>query len=191
MDLSPISRVISGAMAHAGTLVSEMTGCPIEMSVPKVLLVKPEELPDISDSPERPVVAAYVGFTGEFKGHALFMLDVGAADRIIDTVLGEAKKEQEMVASVLSEMGNIACCAVANSLADQAGVSIVPQPPAVVQDMNGALLESVATVLVGLADEVLVARTSLYVFGQEEHGYLLYIPERSCFERLVSFLEVH
>jgi chemotaxis protein CheC len=62
----------------------------------------------------------------------------------------------ELPASALAEAGNVSCSAFMNLLGDATGLRLEVSPPAVVQDMRGAIVDAIVADIALLGDEALV-----------------------------------
>ena len=94
----------------------------------------------------------------------------------------------EMEESVMGEIGNIMGSFFLTALADAAGLSLIPSPPAVMMDMAGAILDvALANILEG-SDDALVVETK---FGTEDRiidGTLLIMPSPELLSLLLGHL---
>ncbi len=65
----------------------------------------------------------------------------------------------EMPASALAEAGNVSCSAFMNVLGDATGLCLEVTPPAVVEDMRGAIVDAIVADVALLGDEALLIGT--------------------------------
>lgn len=106
------------------------------------------------------VIAIYLMFSGNASGQILLSFDPQTAYELVDMALGleasTTKSLGEMERSVLGEMGNIVGAFFLNSVADCAGLRLMPSPPAVMEDTAGTLVGS-------LLAEAFKGRDSIFV----------------------------
>ena len=83
--------------------------------------------------------------------------------QVAGLMLGEVPEDvvisDELAASALAEAGNVSCGAFMNALGDATALRLEVTPPAVVEDMRGAIVDSVVAEIALLGDEALVIGT--------------------------------
>ena len=126
------------------------------------------------------VVGVYLLFSGNANGHILLTFQPDTAYELVDMAMnatpGISNSLGEVERSVLGEMGNIVGSFFLNGVADCVGLRMIPSPPAVVEDMAGALIGSV------LAEAFLEAESWFVIkvlFGSESkaiEGRFMVLP---------------
>lgn len=133
------SRAISG--------LSEMVNQEMTVTAFSLEEVSLENATSLIGQADDLVVGIYLLFTGNATGHLMLAFQpeiaFGLVDMAMDLPSGSTQDLGEMERSVLGEMGNIVGSFFLNAVADGAGISLIPSPPAVVMDMAGAIIGSV------------------------------------------------
>lgn len=143
-----------------------------------------DQLPTLLGDAATPVCASFFQIHGEIPGFLLLVMPVHEVTALLEPLVG-TEYEDDMADSAFGEIGNIVGSAFLNSIADHYRISAAPTPPQVIRDMIGALMGSLAAVLVsGGKLEVPVVRT---LFTQNEgvvSTFLLWLPESFSLDEL-------
>jgi chemotaxis protein CheC len=161
--LPHLRRFVVPAVDAAANTLTQMTGIEISVASCSVNLVRLAELPASAGNPEEIAIGIYLGMHGDGQGHILLLMDGSVAQQVAGLMLGEAPEdvsiEDELAASALAEAGNVSCGAFMNALGDATAVRLELTPPAVVEDMRGAIVDAVVAEIALLGDEALVIGT--------------------------------
>jgi chemotaxis protein CheC len=126
------------------------------------------------------VVGVYLLFTGNTSGHILLAFQPSTAFELVDMAMGipagTTQSLGEMERSVLGEMGNIVGTFFLNGVADCVGLRLMPSPPAVVEYMAGALIDSVLAEAFDQNESLFVIKLLFSCTGQEIEGRFLVLP---------------
>lgn len=145
------------------------------------------ELPVLWGPEDTPVAGVVLEVSGDLEGFLLLIVAMEECQRFLQSLIGSTPcdDDEELAESALGELGNVVCSAFLNELADAYAMHIKPSPPAVVRDMVGALLGTLAAALaLEQRSELPVVRAHLGGNGQGSNAYLLWIPGRGDLERL-------
>ncbi len=145
------------------------------------------ELPVLWGPEDTPVAAVVLDVSGDLEGFLVLTIPLDECEQILQPLIGEATfdADEELAESALGELGNVVGSAFLNDLADRFAMHVKPSPPAVVRDMIGALLATLAAALaMDKRSELPVVRAHLAGNGQIGNAYLLWIPGRSDLQRL-------
>jgi chemotaxis protein CheC len=192
--LARLRPLVVSALERAGTSLSEMAGVQIEVTSSSLELVPLAMLPSAAGSAETVAVGVYVAMTGEGQGHVLLLMDEPVAQNLAGALLFEDPAgiciTDELPASALAEAGNVSCSAFMNLLGDATHLLLEVTPPAVVQDMRGAIVDAIVADVALLGDEALVigTRFDLVADGQSQalDVRFLVIPSPQTLETLLS-----
>jgi chemotaxis protein CheC len=130
--------------------------------------------------PEDMVIGVYLLFTGNANGQILLAFSPSTAFELVDLAMGTNPGTTsvlgEMERSVLGEMGNIVGTFFLNGVADCVGLRLMPSPPAVVEDMAGALVGSVLAEAFDVSDSLFVIKLLFTTDMKEIEGRFLILP---------------
>jgi len=76
----------------------------------------------------------------------------------------------------LRDVGNAMATFFLNAVADSAGVTLHPSPPAVMMDMAGAVLDIALSQIMEHSDDTFIVRSSFRASNQEVDGDFLVLP---------------
>jgi len=126
------------------------------------------------------VIAIYLMFSGNASGQILLSFDPQTAYDLVDMALGlepcTTKSLGEMERSVLGEMGNIVGAFFLNSVADCAGLRLMPSPPAVMEDTAGTLVGSLLAEAFKGRDSIFVIKLKFKSSAKVIEGNFLVLP---------------
>jgi chemotaxis protein CheC len=187
---------VVSALERAGTALSDMAGIQIQVTSSSLDLVPLAQVPSAVGSPDAVAVGIYVAMTGDGVGHILLLMDESVAQQLAGALLFEDASSvcitDELPASALAEAGNVSCSAFMNLLGDATGLRLEATPPAVVQDMRGAIVDAIVAEVALLGDEALVIGTH-FTLPSVDSGKdrtldtrFLVIPSPETLEQLLS-----
>jgi chemotaxis protein CheC len=162
-------------MARADRVLGEMTGILFRTTSLSIHLLGLEDVPEVAGDSTRAMLAVYTRLSGARPGHACFLFEPQTAEHLADQMVGPGQP-QKLRESALCELCNVAGSALLNSVSDALGLSVVPGPPLTVQDMSGAVLQSVAAAL-ATQSRVTVVQAVMDVGGECGPAYFLLLPE--------------
>ncbi|GAC1313515.1 MAG: chemotaxis protein CheC [Chloroflexota bacterium] len=193
--LAHLSPIVSQALQRAALAMTEMTGVRFNVSSTSLGLACVTQVPEIAGGADLVALGVYFAFHGEGQGHLLLLMDEDGGREVAGLLLGEdpatINVSEELPASALAESGNVSCSAFLNALGDTLGLRLGITPPAVVQDMRGAILDALAADIASAAEEALVISTR-FTMGDADatthslDARLLVVPTP---ETLEAFLE--
>lgn len=183
-----MTAVMARALSNSAKALSQFLGNrslqPTEFALSHHRLA---ELPVLWGREDTPVAAVVLDVSGDLDGFLLLIVSLDECQRFLSPLIGDVTfdTDEQLAESALGELGNVVGSAFLNDLADQFSMNVKPSPPAVVRDMIGALL---ATLAAALAEEqrleLPVVRAQLAGNGRQTSAYLLWLPGRSDLERL-------
>jgi chemotaxis protein CheC len=188
MQLDALRELANIGSGTAATALSQMIGCPIDISVPSARVLPLDEAVDAVGPADEEVTGVVLPVFGSLDAIVLLIFSIESA-RTLCGLLG-VDADDEMAASALGEIGNIVGCAYIGAFAAMTGLHLEPMPPEAATDMLGAIVSSV---LVGAAldtDMALVLDTDLTVEGAAcSFGFML-VPTADGVDELLSCLGV-
>lgn len=175
---------------NAATALSQMVGRTIGMSVPKVMVVPIEEVPDLVGGGDEIVAGIYLEVFGDLPSkilvtfpHKNLML---LTDLLLGNTIGNKALMNEMKLSALKELGTILSGAYLNALAKFLDLRMIPSVPALAIDVMTAILE---TILVELSQETqyaLMLQTEIMETETKITGTFFLIPEPGTLDGIVK-----
>jgi chemotaxis protein CheC len=129
------------------------------------------------------VIGIYLLFSGNTSGQILLAFTPQTAFDLVDMAMGvepgSTNSLGEMERSVLGEMGNIVGTFFLNGVADCVGLRLMPSPPAVVEDMAGAVIGSVLAEAFDENESLFVIKLLFSSVSKEIEGRFLVLPSFS------------
>jgi len=152
-------------LENAAHGLSAFVGHEIKLTRPKVTMMPVAEVPSIMGGPETLAVGIYMAVDGDMDGHIILLLRRDDAAELVDLLLdqppGTTTDLGPLERSALAEVGNLTGALFLNSVASLCGLTARPSPPAVMEDMVGAILD-VVVVAVGAISEYSVAIETVF-----------------------------
>jgi chemotaxis protein CheC len=175
---------------NAATALSQMVGRTIGMSVPKVMIVPVEEVPELVGGAEEIVAGIYLEVFGDLPSKILVTFPhknlVMLTDMLLGNNLGSQTLMNEMKLSALKELGTILSGAYLNALAKFLDLRMIPSVPALAIDVMTAILE---TILVEISQETqyaLMLQTDIIETETKITGTFFLIPEPGTLDTIVK-----
>lgn len=197
-----VASTFSRAMQRAGAALGSMSGNVIDVKTPVLRRCTAAAVLDMAGGPEAVVVAVYVGIKGSLQGHALLLFSPIDAHRLAQILLASVLGPGELPAraagdpfdfdalelSAVQEAGNVTISAFLNELGMHLHEPVQPNPPQIVIEMAGAILDGVLLDLMSEVDQVLAARTTFSEGGRAIDGTLLVLPRPNSLPVLLDAL---
>ncbi len=164
MQLDALRELANIASGTAATSLSQMLGREIDLSVPRALALPLADAVDAAGDPSEIDNGVALGVEGDIEGLVLLLMPPqdGAA---LCALLG-VEADSEFGESALCEIGNILGSSYLIALGAMTGLSLMPQPPNMVVDMLGAVVQTVLAQTAGHGDTALVLDSVLEVAGE-------------------------
>jgi chemotaxis protein CheC len=179
---------------HAATALSTLLDKPIDMLVPKVLMLPFEEICESVGGAETVVLAIFLRVEGDAPGNMFFVLNLESAKNMLRHLIGFNEKEEdqytEMELSALNEIGNILAGSYLSSLADFTHLHMSPTVPSLSIDMAGAILSYGLLQFGQMGDQALLIDTKFLEGENEVQGHFFLIPDPDSFAKIFEALGV-
>jgi len=163
--LKKLKAIASEGIKNAAHGFSGMIGRSIEVSNPELSLVSLLTIPEIVGGPEDDAVGVYLRFEGDLEGQIMLIIPLQKALELTDLLMGldqgTTRQLGSLERSALGELGNMCGTFFLNSIANSAGISLRPTPPAVMVDMVGAILDIIIAATGGVSEHVLLMHADL------------------------------
>lgn len=193
VQLDALREVANIGAGHAATALSQMTGEPIMISVPRLTIATIDEVPTQIAAPEEPVAAVLMRMEGDLTGLTLLVFPQPIALRIAAlmmrkpvTTLGAIEE------SAIKEAGNILSAAYLNALADFLGMTLLPSPPSLAVDMSDAVFSSTFVESAQGSSQVMCVESEFQLReGAEKlRGFFLLLPDPASLRRILTTIHV-
>jgi chemotaxis protein CheC len=183
--LSGVSR--DGAF-RAGRGLSGLMGQEIAIHVPNVRLGTRSDACDAVGGEDALVMGAYLSISGDITGHVMLLFPVARALQCVDFMCGQrpgtTSEPNELAESAIGELGNIVGSAFVNALADHLNLILHPSPPAVLQDMAIALVDSIYAEVLSQGGDVVMMDAIFEDQAGRTAGLLIVAPDPGSLARL-------
>jgi chemotaxis protein CheC len=131
-QLDALKEVANIGGGHAATALSTMTNRRVMISVPRVNVVRLEEVPDLIGAPNEVVAAVLMHMLGDLTGRTLLLFPEPVSLRLCDMLLrrpaGGTTALGTLEQSALKEAGNILSGAYMNALSEPGGGHVRGRP---------------------------------------------------------------
>ncbi|MDD5190731.1 MAG: chemotaxis protein CheC [Dehalococcoidales bacterium] len=179
-DLAGWSKLARIGSTNAIVGLSQMLNQEITISALSLDEVSLKNSDTLIGRPDTQVIGIYLLFSGVTNGQILLVFQPKVAFELIDMAMsmppGTTTTLGEMERSVLGEMGNIVGTYFLNAVADHIQVILMPSPPAVVQDVGGAVVGSVLAEAFAVHESIFVIRLLFEAIGRKIEGKFLILP---------------
>lgn len=185
--LSELGNVGTG---NAVTSLSQMTGHSLEIELPKVEIVKYQDIDRILGEAEELQTGIMVQVAGKLEGMFLFLLSETFTQSILRAVLGGENRDltdlDEMDRSLICELGNIMCGSYIRALSQLLDMDMDVTVPEMCIDMGGAILSVPLSRFLKVSENILLIENKFRMGNQSFLGRILFLPELESLEAMLS-----
>jgi chemotaxis protein CheC len=180
-QLDALREVANIGAGHAATALSQMTGAPIDVSVPFLQVAPLEEIPESFGERDERIAAVVIPVVGDLTGQTLLVLPFASACRLAEVLLdrrpGDVEDFGELERSAMTEAGNIVSAAHMNALSDFLGLMLLPSVPRIEFDRVDAVLPRLTPRPAHAGGYAFSIETRFVLRGAEPvTGQFLYLP---------------
>ena len=179
---------------NAATSLSSMLQKPVNIDVPRINILKYDEVTEYLGGPENMIVGIMLMLSGEVTGMMMFLLQQDFAHDVVNDLLGGFfggfQELDEMSISALQEIGNIMAASYVNAIAQLTGLTIDISVPSMSVDMAGAIMSVPAIYFADLSDEVIFIQDEFNGAADNMTSHVLLIPNGDSLERIMRNLGV-
>ena len=183
LQLDALKEVENIGAGHAATALSQMTSRRIMINVPKISVIRLEDVAELLGDPQEVVAAILLHMLGDLTGRTLLVFPENSARHLCDLLLGRPDGTTaafgELEQSSLKEAGNILCGAYMNALSSFMGMMLLPSVPSLVIDSAAAVLTSTYLNFGTDRDYVFCVETEFAFEAVDEtlRGHFLLVPD--------------
>jgi chemotaxis protein CheC len=195
-ELDALREVANIGAAHAATALSTMIGSTIMITVPRVNVMKLEDVAPVVSAREEPVAAVLLHMLGDLTGRTLLVFPSVAAVRLADLLMQRepsgATELGLLEQSAIKEVGNILSSAYMNALSDFMGMMLLPSPPQLSVDRSAAVLTDSQLRLGPGHDQVICVESQFVLKDVDEHlrGFFLLLPDPASLHAMLRAVRV-
>lgn len=188
--LKEIGNIGSG---NATTAIANMLNLKLNMNVPKVELLKVEQLGSAVSEEDETIVGIFLGLEQDIDGSMMFLLKLNSAHYLVNRLMGRDLDDMteftEMDLSALKEIGNIIAGSYLSALSTMTNMVIAPSVPYLAVDMAAAILSVPAIMFGQYGDNALLIETE---FGDDVmiEGYFILLPELDSYDKILQSLGI-
>ncbi|UCF88415.1 MAG: chemotaxis protein CheC [bacterium] len=154
-QVAAVAEVAAIAAAQAGSALSRLSSIHVRIADPEIVSKKIREIPGLFGGLDAPAMGVLVPFQGDMEGNALLLFpEKGISE--LEAVLLPSAEEDDLRRSAFTEVGNILTGTLLTVLSSLSEKVVVSLPPFLVQDMAGAILDSMLAEIGAFSDEVTV-----------------------------------
>jgi chemotaxis protein CheC len=175
MQLDALRELANVASGTAATSLSQILGRPVDLKVPKALVLPLAEAVEAAGDPGALVTGVALELQGDLKGMVVLLIQPSGA-AVLCEMLG-VEPASEVAESMMGEIGNILGASYLQALGSMTGLELLPSPPAVITDLLGAIVATVLAQTAGDCDLALVLDSELDVAGEPCAISFLLLPE--------------
>ncbi|PJZ25485.1 chemotaxis protein CheA [Leptospira hartskeerlii] len=183
-QIKKIESVVNTGMMNAGMVLSQILNRNVDLFIPEIIMNDKEGLASEIRFSDDKFYGMKVKMTGDLNGNMLMMFSRENAKNLARELLDSNPSGDTLdddTKSVLSEIANIVCASVLNSISNKAKVGVLPDVPELVE---GTFLE-VLDVVKPERTKFLSMLTEFNHEGNNLLGVLLFLPD---FDELMDLL---
>jgi chemotaxis protein CheC len=188
LQLDALRELANIGSGNAGTALGQMLGKSVDISVPTAAVLPLPEAVAIAGAADELRHGVVVPIVGDLDA-IVVLLFPDADARTLCGIYGIEPSTPDG-RSMLGEVGNILGTNYINVLAQMVAMDLEPAPPQVVEDMLGAILESVLIGRGGEIDSALILDSALVVEEEECSLSFLMLPENDGIRQVLERLGV-
>ncbi|HMJ33125.1 MAG TPA: chemotaxis protein CheC [Baekduia sp.] len=186
MQLDALRELANIGSGNAGTALGSMLGKTVDISVPTAAVMPLADAVAVAGRPDELRHGVVVPVAGEMEAVVVLLFPDPDA-RTLCGIYGIEPSTPDGK-SMLGEVGNILGTSYINVLAQMVGMELEPRPPQVVEDMLGAILESVLLGRGEDVDQALILDSDLMVEDEECSLSFLLLPNHGGIKLLLEKL---
>lgn len=133
-EMDFVTEALTIGAGNAATALSQMLGCDVALSGPKVRFLSPEEVPSIFEDQSLQAIVSKVGFVGDMKGESYYIVkevDVRELVHLIEKTFPVDEKADIAEVSIIGETANIITGVYFSALGNFCGLNVNQTIPVV------------------------------------------------------------
>lgn len=185
--LRRLEATVRTGVNWASRALRDMTGSHVGLEYLRLEIVPVAALPTATGHAEDVVSAVYIALQGDINGHLVMCYSRDDARRLVGLLAGNAESPEmsnQVAQSALMEVGNICGGQMVTAIADETRLRIIQSPPQYVEDMFGAIMQTIAADLYLAGDRSMLIATQIAGLS----GHLMLLPRPGSLKRLLGAL---
>jgi len=191
--------------SSAAIALSKIVDRKITLSLPKVEILKFNEITRVIGGEETEVLGILLPMRGDLNGHIMFIIGLQQAHDLVSLLLSRmlhmAQKPAvqkptalgaftEMEMSALQEISNIMISSYISAISTMTGLKVLPAVPQICMDMAAAILSIMVIEYGKVGDHVLYMASEFTQNNVKIGGDFFLVPDMQSLEKLLSALGV-
>jgi len=147
-DMDVLKEVGNICAGNATVALAQILFKRIELQIPTVEIVALEDVPELIDKNQHPVIGIQMETLGAINGHVLLMFSQKSAYTLMEMLVGSTHKQRtklitQIGISSLKEIGNIVISSYLSTLSSLARLPVFPSCPQFTDGLPEAVIKSV------------------------------------------------
>ena len=191
-----LKELCSIGTGNAATSLSEILAQPISMQVPSLDVISPEEMPDNLGGPELEKVVVFAYLTGKYPSRFLILFSVEEAKSIAEILIRQKvdgldlnDHKQEMVRSVLLEIGNIIISSYVSAIGNMINAPMIQSAPQIKYDILGSIVDEFCIESASESNELLLLKNEFVTAEREILFDIIFMPTEESFLSIMQKLK--
>ncbi len=154
-QIAIVREVATIAADQARNALSRLLKVPIRICAPEVASIRLSEIPALFGGLDAPAIGVLVPFQGDVEGNTLLLFSEEGIKELERMLLGSSGQAgDDLRLSAFAEIGNILTGTLLTVLSSLSEKIVISLPPLLVQDMAGAILNTILAEVGTWSDEV-------------------------------------
>ncbi len=192
-QLDFLKEMINIGAGNAASALSQLLNSKIDVHVPKIHLLKPENMKMIIRDPTLNVISVKISTVGDILGEILFILqekDKASIVQLAEKAVFGKKKKGPVDISAIAEMGNIMAGVYLASIHDFTRLNIYHSTPEIISDMYQAIIDEIFTSMGSFGINFIVIENDFIINSNNTEyklkAYWLLIPSLKSAKKLAE-----
>ena len=188
--LREIGSICAG---NAATALSQLTQTKIDITIPQILFLPLERVPEAVGGADRLVTGLLLQVLGDLRSRILFIFF--PRDALILTTfmtnkpLSEASIMTDIERSALREIGVVLASAYLGVLSNFVGMSLIPTVPELITDMAGAIVDYILIELSSKSQFALLVKSEFTELRRSVTGHFFLVPDPTALEIIIKAID--
>ncbi len=182
-----LKEIMNIGAGNAATALSQMTATQVDISTPRVTVLKVEAVPEFTGKPDSVVSVVLVEVHGDAPGIMMLMFPRESALKISHLIMRQSRTMlNDMDRTALREVGNVLAGSCLTSLSNFLKMSFVQSVPNSATDMIGSLLGNVLAELGTKHEDVLISEIFFQIKELAIDGRMFFMFDPSSTKKILE-----